>query len=131
MTGRPTTRFASFLATCEPGRIVNANPPWGAYELSPGESDLPAGVAVANIGEAKVKRGELRLPIDAGEALQGKVVLKDADGKAVGRRKMAPLDIGEQKVSVDVRDGATGELTATVTTRDAAGNKIQVKRKVK
>jgi hypothetical protein len=31
----PTTRFASFVATCRPGRIVNANPPWGLYELPP------------------------------------------------------------------------------------------------
>lgn len=29
----PTTRFASFVATCRPGRIVNANPPWGLHEL--------------------------------------------------------------------------------------------------
>ena len=28
-----TTRFASFTATCAPGRIVNANPPWGLHEL--------------------------------------------------------------------------------------------------
>jgi hypothetical protein len=27
-----TTRFASFVATCKPGRVVNANPPWGLYE---------------------------------------------------------------------------------------------------
>jgi hypothetical protein len=30
-----TTRFASFVATCRPGRIVNANPPWGLHELAP------------------------------------------------------------------------------------------------
>ena len=30
----PTTRFASFVATCKPGRIVNANPPWGLHELA-------------------------------------------------------------------------------------------------
>lgn len=29
----PSKRFASFTATCEPGRVVNANPPWGLYEL--------------------------------------------------------------------------------------------------
>jgi hypothetical protein len=29
----PGTRFARFVATCEPGRIVNANPPWGLHEL--------------------------------------------------------------------------------------------------
>ena len=30
---KPGTRFASFAATCRPGRIVNANPPWGLHEL--------------------------------------------------------------------------------------------------
>ena len=33
----PSTRFAPFRATCEPGRVVNANPPQGFYELRPGE----------------------------------------------------------------------------------------------
>ena len=31
----PSKRFASFVATCKPGRIVNANPPWGLHELQP------------------------------------------------------------------------------------------------
>jgi hypothetical protein len=30
----PDRRFASFVATCRPGRVVNANPPWGLYEVS-------------------------------------------------------------------------------------------------
>ena len=30
----PTTRFATFDATCVPGRVVNANPPWGLHELA-------------------------------------------------------------------------------------------------
>jgi hypothetical protein len=30
----PRTRFAGFTATCRPGRIVNANPPWGLHELA-------------------------------------------------------------------------------------------------
>jgi hypothetical protein len=29
----PATGFASFVATCKPGRVVNANPPWGLHEL--------------------------------------------------------------------------------------------------
>ena len=29
----PSTRFASFVATCAPGRVVNANPPWGLHQL--------------------------------------------------------------------------------------------------
>ncbi len=35
----PTERFASFRATCRDGRIVNANPPWGLFQLRPGEKD--------------------------------------------------------------------------------------------
>jgi hypothetical protein len=30
----PATRFASFVATCRPGRVVNANPPWGLYQFA-------------------------------------------------------------------------------------------------
>jgi hypothetical protein len=28
----PSARFAPFVATCAPGRIVNANPPWGLHQ---------------------------------------------------------------------------------------------------
>jgi hypothetical protein len=38
----PSTRFAGFVATCAPGRVVNANPPWGLHEL--GEA-MPARVS--------------------------------------------------------------------------------------
>ncbi len=31
----PVSRFASFVATCRPGRVINANPPWGLHELAP------------------------------------------------------------------------------------------------
>lgn len=30
----PSTRFAGFVATCAPGRVVNASPPWGLHELA-------------------------------------------------------------------------------------------------
>jgi hypothetical protein len=29
----PATRFARFVAKCRPGRVVNADPPWGLYQL--------------------------------------------------------------------------------------------------
>jgi hypothetical protein len=38
----PSTRFASFVASCRPGRVVNANPPWGLHELG---KALPAAVS--------------------------------------------------------------------------------------
>jgi hypothetical protein len=50
----PTTRFAEFNATCEPGRVVNANPPQGLYELREGET-VDTEVA-AEVTSAKVKR---------------------------------------------------------------------------
>ena len=133
VTLSPTARFASLLATCEPGRVVNANPPWGAYELSPGETDLPAGVAVANIGEAKVKvrkdGGErFSVEVEPGEELTVKAVLKNRDGKPLGRRKKAPMAPGSERISFGVPAGTKGRATMTITTRDAAGNKIQVTR---
>jgi hypothetical protein len=39
----PSTRFASFVATCKRGRIVNANPPWGLHQLG---KPMPALVSV-------------------------------------------------------------------------------------
>jgi hypothetical protein len=42
----PTERLAPFLAHCENGRLVNANPPWGFYELEDGEEPDPASLAV-------------------------------------------------------------------------------------
>lgn len=35
----PTTRFASFTATCRAGRLINANPEWGLHQLA---DDVPA-----------------------------------------------------------------------------------------
>lgn len=42
----PTERLAPFLAHCENGRLINANPPWGFYELKAGEEPDPAVMAV-------------------------------------------------------------------------------------
>jgi hypothetical protein len=47
----PDTSFASFTATCKPGRIVNANPPWGLHEL--GQAN-PAKVS-ATFAKGRVK----------------------------------------------------------------------------
>ena len=55
----PSTRFASFVATCTPGRVVNANPPWGLHELG---KAMPAAVSArwsvtgASVRPARVAR---------------------------------------------------------------------------
>ena len=33
----PGKRFSTFRATCRDGRVVNANPPWGLFQLKAGE----------------------------------------------------------------------------------------------
>ncbi len=40
--GNPDTAHAGFVATCEAGRLVNAGPPWGLFELAAGENPDPA-----------------------------------------------------------------------------------------
>jgi hypothetical protein len=62
----PSTRFASFVATCRPGRVVNANPPWGLHELG---RAMPASVSArwsVSGADARLRRLHVTgLPADA------------------------------------------------------------------
>ena len=132
----PTTRFASFLATCEPGRIVNANPPWGAYELSAGEKPLGAGSAVADVGEPKLRTRangsrRLRVSVDAGERLTRRAVLKDRAGKTLGRVRGSEIGAGKRTISFRLPSDASGRATLTILFRDAAGGKAKVTRRAR
>ena len=51
---RPSGRFASFVATCRPGRVVISNPPWGLHELG---LRMPADVSAGWLR----KSGQIRL----------------------------------------------------------------------
>ncbi len=55
----PSTRFASFVATCEPGRVVNANPPWGLHELG---RRNPAKVSLTSTGTEPSRLRVTHLP---------------------------------------------------------------------
>lgn len=52
----PGTRFASFSATCAPGRIVNANPPWGLHELATDVAGRVTASWTAIFGGARLDR---------------------------------------------------------------------------
>jgi hypothetical protein len=55
----PSTRFASFVATCRPGRVVNANPPWGLHELG---KAMPAAVSARwSLSGSRVRLERLRV----------------------------------------------------------------------
>ena len=128
ITESPTTRFASFLATCEPGRIVNANPPWGAYELDPGERPLGAGVSAGSVTRvANGRRAGNRLVIvglRAAEPLRAKLRLR-RHGKAVASGKTAKLGVGAGKLRLRVFDDfGRGRAKLTVKLTDRAGDAV-------
>ncbi len=128
ITESASTRFASFLATCEPGRIVNANPPWGGYELSPGERPLGAGVvagSVVKVGNGRRAGNRLVIvKLRAGEPLRAKLVLRQ-DGKTIGSRKTKELEVGANKTKLRVAPKAErGAAKLKVRLIDAAGDAI-------
>ena len=130
VTSSPTTGFASFLATCADGRIVNANPPWGAYELSDGEQPLAAGVVASSAtgvdakGSGRDRRAIATL--DSGEAVhvnavlrQGRHAGRQGSGQGAGRQGRREAD--DQAARRCRRRGhdqapgpATGRVTAPV-----------------
>jgi hypothetical protein len=127
ITESATTRFASFLATCEPGRIVNANPPWGGYELVGDEQPLASGVvagSVVRLGRAhKAGRRLVIVQARSAESLKAKVRLHQA-GKRVGRARTTfkpPEDKLPIRVSPDAERGAA-RLSVKLT--DAAGDSV-------
>ncbi|MCB0876488.1 MAG: hypothetical protein R2718_08950 [Solirubrobacterales bacterium] len=126
-TSSPDTRFASFLATCENGRVVNANPPWGAYELSPGEEPLGASVVAASVtgtsAKATRKGRTVGVTVESGEATRVNAVLRKG-GKRVGHARV-DIGVGTKKVKVPVRPAAgKGKATLSVKLRDAATEKV-------
>lgn len=88
VTSHPDTRFASFLATCKPGRIVNANPPMGAYQLNPGEkprtfSNVAASLAAAKVVRKGKRKRTARVVLRSGERIDATVSVR------VGLRNVA------------------------------------------
>ena len=123
-TTSPDTRFASFLVTCKDGRIVNANPPWGAYELAAGEKPLRAGTAVGGIDALEASKKAVKVTLGAGEALEARVKLKS--GERTESSKELSLPVGTTKLKLPFYKGArgaSGEVVLKLT--DAAGDKVK------
>ncbi len=144
ITEHPTTRFASFLATCAPGRVVNANPPWGAYELSEGEQPLAASNVAASLKGAKVvRKGQKRLAVlrfEVGEAIGAKIGIGrtvNQSGFGAATRKLAsrpapPEVAGIQTVKVPLKTKAkAGRAKVTAILTDASGISFTYTRSVK
>jgi hypothetical protein len=121
----PDRGFASFLASCEPGRIVNANPPWGLYELSAGEEPLGAGIVAASLARARSKRagGGTRVVarMDSAEVLDYVLQLR-RKGKKVASERAKNMAAGSLKLSMTLGDAPSGRARVVVRMTDAAGD---------
>ncbi len=126
ITESPSNNFASFLATCEPGRIVNANPPWGAYELTSKEKPLAAGIVagqIVGVGHG-TRRGRQLVIVSTrtAERLQAKLVLRQGN-RVVGRRNATLEGFDKTKLHDVAHSGATERITVSLT--DAGGETVE------
>ena len=86
----PAIEFAPFMAKCEPGRLVNASPPWGFYELEEGAEPNPAVFAEVPSEvdpEARLSKPAVKGPrkIRRGKRVSYRVVVRNTgDATATG-----------------------------------------------
>lgn len=129
----PDSRFSTAQVTCEPGRLVNASPPWGVYEMygteEPNPAVLPNEVVADNrldarVASAKVvRKGKariLKLKVSTSEKVTTRIVARQ------GARKAARKGTFARTRNINVRLGARfrgGSARVNVNLRDAAGNK--------
>ncbi|MBN8866787.1 MAG: hypothetical protein J0H98_04485 [Solirubrobacterales bacterium] len=131
-SSHPTARFAPFRATCRDGRLINASPPWGLYEMARTEEPNPAvlppdpdrAVAGAVVASRVVKSGKRRLlevTVKAGEKLRARVEARQ------GRRRAARSKASTGRFTVRLplgRGFRGGSLQAKTTLIDSAGNRV-------
>jgi len=132
----PTTRFASFLATCAAGRVVNANPPWGAYELAAGEKPLRAGIVAApEPGVTVVRKGrrkrQIVIRVEAAEMLSAAVVLRKARERVAARRGLE-IGVGRSRIRLPLkRQLRRGRAMVEVSLTDASAATVTSKHRIK
>jgi hypothetical protein len=121
-TEAPDHRFAGFLATCKPGRVVNANPPWGAYELKKKETPLRSGVAVGTARKVRATRDAVEFRVIGAEALRVKARLR-SKGRTIAKSSFRVKPGGHTGVAFTYDPKARGgRATLKLTYRDAAGD---------
>lgn len=129
----PTTRFAPFRATCEPGRVVNANPPQGLYELAPGEeidSSVSASLASVHFDLSGAK-ARLKARVEAREYVAVSGLLRHGK-RSLAKRRTDGYAPGKRTLSFPVGRGLTGKRIAVkLTIEDGQGNVKTLTRKVR
>ena len=141
----PTSNVAPFTAHCENGRLINASPPWGFYELHNGEAPNPAVLsdappvvvpdtsvsATAAKKAVVVRKGKsrtIKLNLSAGEAVKARL----SANRGIGATKLLSLPAGKHVLKIPVaRNVAAGPVKLTLTLNDETGNELTVKRQAR
>lgn len=129
----PSTRFASFRATCEPGRVVNANPPQGFYELGAGEKpDTSVAASLASVHfDRSGAKALLKARVKGREyvAVSGQLRLRK---RALAKRRTKGYAPGKRTLSFPVGGRLDGKLVAVkLSVEDGQGNVKTLTRKVR
>ncbi len=128
-----TTRHASFMATCRPGWLVNANPPWGLHELAGTEAVNPAVLPDtrlnARVRSSRVARSGnrriLKVRTSSTENVTAAVRLRQArkGQKKLEIKRTVKLQTGMQDTTIKLpRSFARGRASLRVVLTDTAGN---------
>jgi hypothetical protein len=138
-----TERIAPFMAHCENGRVINASPPWGFYQLKPGQEPDPAVFAVepdesvdAGVARRAVvrRRGRQRIvsvAIRGGEPLKARLVVTRGKARS-GASRLIEVRPGRRTVTAVLRRSARrGFSKATLYLVDRAGNRMVTRRFVR
>ena len=129
----PSTRFAPFRATCEPGRVVNANPPQGFYELRPGEkidSSVAASLASAHF-DLSGSKDRLKTRVRANEYVAVSGVLRR--GKHIrATRRTKGYAPGKRTLAFPIGHRLAGKrIVVKLTVEDGQGNLKALTRKLR
>jgi hypothetical protein len=91
----PTTKFAPFTATCVPGRVVNANPPWGLHQLAKDNS------VTAKAAWTRTAKGAKLRSLKLSRLAKGSILTIACAGKGCGLKHLKV--VGSKKSTLDVR----------------------------
>ena len=133
----PTARFAPFLATCEPGRLVNANPPQGLYQLRAGERvDTRVRAKIASVRARRSRRKRVVSIVTRADEYASVTAEVTGRGKRLGRagnpERPGAYRKGRRETRVVVSHGGqVGRAKLTVRFADATGNEKVVTRKIR
>jgi len=131
------THFSPFQATCEPGRLVNANPPWGLYQLAPGEKPNPAVYpdrVEAHLTRAGIRRFMKQRVVSFSVALEEPVKFRFTlkQGKVKQTKSYTAPQKGEDTIVQYIkRQFRPGRASFRLQITDKAGNRSSYERSLR